>query len=158
MGRIMRVSTPVDVTVVAGNTIIAVECTTGTTTLGIRRWGLYFRGTSATASPISVEICRCSALGAGTNIPFGSAASARFVSVDGQLAATPASLARYNSLGGDTITEILNNICIHPQGGYESVENPPIPIGAAGGSEFFAIRIQNAGTDPLARAWIEFEE
>lgn len=160
MGRVLRVGTPVDVSAATGTVVLALDEVTSARYTWIKRWGIYMRGTSATATPIVCAICRFSALGASAGaLAYSTTGGAYFCGKQGTIGTTPETTARYGVTAGVTVREVLHVFCVHPQGGYESVEGAdPIPVGNETGTEFFGIYIVEAPTAVNCRAMIEFEE
>lgn len=115
--------------------------------LKIKRWGVFFDGTSSTAEPVQVRLLRQTTAGTMTALPM--------TKQDTHAEAIQAT-AQHTATAEPTAGDVLDVVEVHPQSGYEVqlTEQTYIKIGGAG-------RVGIECTAPAAvnvRAKIVFEE
>lgn len=137
-------------------TAIALVAATAKTVLGVnasanvrlklKRWGIYFDGTSATAVPVIVQLLRTSSAGTST------AVTPRNVNQTETVQAT----AGKNYTAEPTAGDILENKEIHPQQGYETIYPEGGEVQVAGGGRLTIKATAPAGVNCVVE--MEFEE
>lgn len=115
--------------------------------LKIKRWGVFFDGTSGTAEPIQVRLLKQTSAGTMSSLtPVLQVAGSE----------TPQVTAQHTATAEPTAGDVLDMAEVHPQSGYEVIIPFDMPIEVAGG-----IRVGIECTAPDAvnvRAKIVYEE
>jgi len=93
--------------------------------LKLKRWGVYFDGASATAVPVLVELVVTSTDGTSTSVTPRKITSAT---------ETVQATAGKNFTVEPSVTNVVENILVHPQQGYVEIVPEGFEIQVAGGS------------------------
>lgn len=143
--KISTEGTEVALTAATAKTVLGVNAAANIR-LKLKRWGVYFDGTSATAEPVVVQLLRHTTAGTST------AVTPRNINQSETVQAT----AGKNYSAEPTAGDILENKEVHPQQGYESVYSGDGEIQVAGSGRLSIKCTAPAGVNCLAE--MEFEE
>jgi len=139
-------TTEVELTMAVAKTVLQVIAPTNQR-LKIKRWGVFFDGTSGTASAVQVRVLRQSGDGTFTSLtPVKQVAGSEVVQASAQHTATVE----------PTPSDVIDMAEVHPQSGYEVIIPFDMPLEIPGGTR---VGIECTAPDGVnVRSKIVFEE
>lgn len=114
----------------------------------LKRWKVSFDGVSATAEPVQVELLR--------QTTAGTMSALTPVKKDDSLAETLQATAQHTATAEPTAGDILENVEVHPQSGYELIYPDGWEVIVGGGDRLGIRCTAPAGVN--VRALMEYEE